>query len=155
MCYLCISARLHLILSIRTAEIKTASPIHCEAQLLATFHGLPAMPYIGVSKLSCSYCDAYFQAYRDATKTNICTRGTHGQTGGWTCPTITGDSAVEGEVRKRVESILRGKIRKGWSDFTRPSLSPQSTTASREDNGPLDDTPWGKLSFHAQSRQQT
>ncbi|KAJ7632104.1 hypothetical protein B0H17DRAFT_961824, partial [Mycena rosella] len=108
-------------------------PIHCECGLLAKMHGLPGIPYIGVSKLSCTFCDMFFQAYRDATGSAICTRGTHGQTSRWACPTIDG-SDVDQLISKTLSAKLLIRIESGWSTYRRSALDLQSTTATDEAN---------------------
>lgn len=58
--------------------------IHCECALIAKFNeevnapGKP-MTYIGVSKLSCSACYAWIQAFNATHETKFQTRGCHGR----------------------------------------------------------------------------
>ncbi|KAJ7497774.1 hypothetical protein FB451DRAFT_1212701 [Mycena latifolia] len=114
----------------------TISPcIHCECAVLAKLHGHPAIPYIGVSKSSCAFCDIYFAAYREATESTFCTRGGRSQTSKWKVPEIA-DSSLDQEVRNRVCAKLLAKIKKGWFEHNRASLASQSKTASG------DDAPW-------------
>ncbi|KAJ6538870.1 hypothetical protein DFH09DRAFT_1042040 [Mycena vulgaris] len=97
-------------------EIK--SLVHCECRLLMKIHNSPTMPYIGVSKPSCAFCDLYFSAYRDATKSPICTRDTHGQTAAWTCPALVENPMLDSELRKQVSFKLLMKIQDDWYSST-------------------------------------
>ncbi|KAJ6585024.1 hypothetical protein B0H19DRAFT_1107727 [Mycena capillaripes] len=110
--------------TMRDGKLETTfpTPVHCECQLLASLHARPALPYIGVSKSSCVFCDDYFAVYREKTKSALCTRGTHGQTAPWTCPTLN-DPAVDMAVREAVCSNLLARIRKGWEEYRRSPLS--------------------------------
>lgn len=61
--------------------------VHCEAKILAhiaksesEYPLLPkAYPYVGLSKLSCRGCEAFFKAYNHVHHTNSMTRGSHGK----------------------------------------------------------------------------
>ncbi|KAJ7497681.1 hypothetical protein FB451DRAFT_1386902 [Mycena latifolia] len=119
-------------LTMSKLDVTSSAPVHCECQMLAHIHAHAKIHYIGVSKLSCGFCDAYFSSYRSITGSKMCTRGTHGQTANWTCPTIT-DTIVDSDIRKDLCLTLLKKIRKGWKDFRRGSLSSQSTTTSGEE----------------------
>ncbi|EIW75110.1 hypothetical protein CONPUDRAFT_169534 [Coniophora puteana RWD-64-598 SS2] len=111
------------------------APVHCECRLLAEVHGRAAIQYIGVSKLSCGFCDIYFEAYRQATGVNIFTSGTHSQTSPWIFPRIE-ESELDSTIEERVRSKLLDKINRGWKLYSRASLSSQSTDASEKDMGP-------------------
>lgn len=98
-------------------EIESPMPAHCECQLLAKIHNRPAIPYIGVSKLSCAFCDTYFAAYRDATRSKIRTRGANGKSADWSYPVLAEDPLVDAKIRKQVSSELLLKISDGWSQY--------------------------------------
>ncbi|KAJ7485166.1 hypothetical protein B0H11DRAFT_1152710 [Mycena galericulata] len=118
--------------------IEHPTPTHCECRVLAAIHNTPAIPYIGVSKLSCAFCDLYFATYRDVTKSRICTRGVHSQTAPWACPSLVGDPSVDSKVRKKLCSEIFNKISIGWSLYSqshgRASLASQSTAASGKED---------------------
>ncbi|KAJ7212523.1 hypothetical protein GGX14DRAFT_446589 [Mycena pura] len=101
-------------------DVSITVPVHCECLLLVHLHQQPAVPYIGVSKLSCGFCRMYFAAYREVTRVEFYARGSHGQTGPWTLP-VLGDATLSLEIRQK---------------------SSQSTAASgevaQEDENPLD-----------------
>ncbi|KAJ7785874.1 hypothetical protein B0H16DRAFT_7896 [Mycena metata] len=122
---------LQRLVNLCNAESSLNRPVHCECRLLAHIHRkVPAVPYIGVSKLSCGYCDAYFEAYRKITESKICTRGSHGQSASWTCPVLPEDPDSDSNIRKEVCSMLLQKIRIGWAQYRRSSLDSQRTSAS-------------------------
>ncbi|KAJ7507027.1 hypothetical protein B0H11DRAFT_188973 [Mycena galericulata] len=109
--------------------LDTSMPVHCECQLLAQMRQQPAIPYIGVTKPSCIFCDMYFAAYRDATKSTICTRGARSQTVDWACPQLADEPTLDSDIRQRVCQKLLSKIKRDWDLHRRP---PQSTDASRD-----------------------
>ncbi|KAJ6477427.1 hypothetical protein C8R47DRAFT_1140491 [Mycena vitilis] len=115
-----------------TFERKIIRPVHCECQLLAHIHTQPAIPYIGVSKLSCAFCDIYFEAYRAVTDTLIYTRGSHGQTTDWRSPTLD-DAHREAEIRPALRAKLLELISTGWTSYRRGLRDSQSTDASGEE----------------------
>ncbi|KAJ7223181.1 hypothetical protein GGX14DRAFT_352350 [Mycena pura] len=106
------------------------TPIHCECILLSCLHGQSYVPYIGVSKLSCGFCSDYFAAYREATASSVCTRGTHGQTASWRCPPL--DAELNAKLNPRLSSKILTRIKKGWEQRRPSLLSSQSTDASGE-----------------------
>lgn len=118
----------------RTAEATPTRFIHCECALLAFIHNQTAVPYIGVSKLSCAFCDIYFAVYRDVTNTNICTRGAHNQTSPWLSPVLDNDPVVEGQIREALCSKMLEKIGNSWKDYCRASRGSQSTIASSQES---------------------
>ncbi|KAJ7467142.1 hypothetical protein FB451DRAFT_1178374 [Mycena latifolia] len=109
--------------------VENKALVHCECALLAAIHGQTAIPYIGVSKLSCVFCDIYFSAYRKKTDTVISTRGGHSQTTSWKCPSID-EPAVDAGIRQLVATKLGEKIARSWRQYHRASMSSQSTSAS-------------------------
>ncbi|KAJ6477431.1 hypothetical protein C8R47DRAFT_652289 [Mycena vitilis] len=112
-------------------ERETTRTVHCECQLLAHIRAQPAIPYIGLSKLPCTFCAIYFEAYRAATNTPIYTRGSHGKTGDWKCPTLP-DTEREAELRPALRAKLLELISTGWTSYRRGSRDSQSTDASDE-----------------------
>ncbi|KAJ6584992.1 hypothetical protein B0H19DRAFT_1227564 [Mycena capillaripes] len=104
-------------------------PVHCECQILVNLHNSSAIPYVGVSKLSCAFCDIYFAAYRSVTNIKICTRGTHSHTALWRCPQLA-DPVVDGKIRADVCSQILEEIARGWKLYRRASLASQITGAS-------------------------
>ncbi|KAJ6591069.1 hypothetical protein DFH09DRAFT_1138481 [Mycena vulgaris] len=111
---------------------------HCECLMLTSgIHDrAKAIPYIGVSKLSCAFCQLYFATYREVTGIQIYTRGTQSQTAPWTFPPFSGPYAVPFES-KFVEKML-AKIGEGWAVYRARPLShaSQSTDRSGEDEEP-------------------
>ncbi|RDX54574.1 hypothetical protein OH76DRAFT_1469266 [Lentinus brumalis] len=115
-------------------EVQVDGCIHCECAVLATLDemrsaGVPAIPYVGVSKPSCALCNCYFEAYRAVTGQDIRTRATHGQMVPWRCPSL-GDQAVDEQVRSELSTKLRillvDTVDHYWK---RASLSSQSATS--------------------------
>ncbi|RPD59443.1 hypothetical protein L227DRAFT_564163 [Lentinus tigrinus ALCF2SS1-6] len=84
--------------------------IHCECAILVELdkisHTRPVIPYVGVSKLSCAFCHAYFTAYRQSKGSDIMTRGTHGQIVPWRSPTLAHDPQLDEMVRASMSSQL-------------------------------------------------
>ncbi|KAJ7675787.1 hypothetical protein DFH06DRAFT_668571 [Mycena polygramma] len=106
--------------SMTDGKLELTSPTpHCECQLLANLHNHPSIPYIGLSKLPCSFCDLFFTAYRDATNTEMYTRATHNQTVAWAHPTLVEDLACDADIREAVTLKLLARIRKGWDEYRR------------------------------------
>ncbi|KZV67794.1 hypothetical protein PENSPDRAFT_754680 [Peniophora sp. CONT] len=101
---------------------------HCECQILAQIHDRPAVPYIGISKLSCARCDMYISVYRIKSRANINTRGTHGQVSSWVFPSL-GDSEKDSAIEKLVRARLLNTIRHGWDDYAQPS--PEAAAADK------------------------
>ncbi|RPD75914.1 hypothetical protein L226DRAFT_612185 [Lentinus tigrinus ALCF2SS1-7] len=87
---------------------------HCERVVLAELHERSKtrqiLSYVGVSKLSCALCQLYFECYREATRSTICTRGTHGQIWPWSTPTLLEDKAMEEKVKTLLAEKLKGKL---------------------------------------------
>ncbi|KAJ7293283.1 hypothetical protein C8J57DRAFT_1268628 [Mycena rebaudengoi] len=112
-------------------EFRKPRSVHCECALLAALHGLPAIPYIGVSKLSCGFCQIYFDAYRAVTNSTTMTQGSHDLATAWRAPTVA-DSATNDQIRLHLATKLNASIRNGWSKYNRSSLDSQSTATSGE-----------------------
>ncbi|KAJ7764768.1 hypothetical protein B0H16DRAFT_428847 [Mycena metata] len=112
-------------------EFSNPRPVHCECALLAALHGLPAIPYIGTSKLSCGFCRMYFEAYRTVTRSKIVTQGSHGVATAWHAPTVA-DSEIDTRIRVELAAKLNEAIYQGWNTYSRKSLDSQSPIASGE-----------------------
>ncbi|KAG0634368.1 hypothetical protein HOY80DRAFT_533270 [Tuber brumale] len=88
-------------------------PVHCECgliQYLQTKHrdswdNVPAFSYIGVSKLSCSACRVWIEAFNELGGPNFYTRGSHGK---WYFP--WGMPMAEGPLKKMREKVLNEYI---------------------------------------------
>lgn len=128
-----------------TAAVTTNIPVHCECNVLKAIHAkIPsklAIPYIGVSKLSCAFCAIYFDAYRKVTGKRVYTRGTHDQTTDWACASLVEDDSRSGidlkkfletdtSIRACVCEKLREKIARGWDVYVTSPRNSQSTDAS-------------------------
>ena len=118
---------------------ETTKRVHCECALLCHLGqlGLPMLPYIGVSKLSCAFCDLYFAAYRAQMKVEVYTHGTHGQATVWMCPDFPGDAEVKDDFCKKLWKYIEIRLEEETS-LRRASMHSQSTTASGDS---------GKVSF--------
>ncbi|RDX47173.1 hypothetical protein OH76DRAFT_798535 [Lentinus brumalis] len=97
-----------------TWEYDAATVLHCECVVLAKLHELAPerriIPYVGVSKLSCALCDAYFDCYRKATRAAICTAGTHGQLTNWATPSLYTDPTTDARVRETLLGWLQTRL---------------------------------------------
>ncbi|RPA89588.1 hypothetical protein L873DRAFT_1822582 [Choiromyces venosus 120613-1] len=102
-------------------------PVHCECaliQYLTTRHGdswdnVPAFIYIGVSKLSCSACRVWIEAFNEVGQLKFYTRGSHGKWyWPWGMPTaeeslgevMAGESSGEVAPQKSLGETMAGKI---------------------------------------------
>jgi len=77
-------------------------PVHCECGLIMYLHTrqgdawdhVPAFSYIGVSKLSCSACSIWIEAFNERSGREFYTRGSHGKWyWPWGIPRAEGPSA--------------------------------------------------------------
>ncbi|KAJ7223177.1 hypothetical protein GGX14DRAFT_657548 [Mycena pura] len=106
---------------------QASTPIHCDH----TFRTLACQNFLADSAMT-----MYFAAYREATASPVCTRGTHGQTASWRCPPL--DATLNAELNSRLQGVLSSKIltriKKGWEQRRPSSLSSQSTDASEEED---------------------
>ncbi|RPD60404.1 hypothetical protein L226DRAFT_615867 [Lentinus tigrinus ALCF2SS1-7] len=92
--------------------------IHCECAVLVELDkqwraGEAIIPFIGMSKLSCSLCSYYFDAYREVTPQNIRTRGSRDEMVPWRCPTLEDeidDEAVREKLCVRLKTLLFDKV---------------------------------------------
>lgn len=137
-------------LLIDDAELTLRPSVHCECVILNRLHGLPAIPYIGASKLSCGLCDHYFQAYHEVTGKKFKTKGAHGESTLWQFPTLTpGTTSTSGypelitNIRDNFCRRLLERIAVNWKELRRGSFDSQSTVASSE-GGPRNPS-YGKL----------
>ncbi|RPD52355.1 hypothetical protein L227DRAFT_617898 [Lentinus tigrinus ALCF2SS1-6] len=86
--------------------------VHCECALLAHLHNSgdidDVLPYVGVSKLSCSLCLTYFKCYGIVTGSTICTQGTHDRVAVWQTPSLSRDvpPGVKTDIRARLCQTL-------------------------------------------------
>ncbi|KAI0309907.1 hypothetical protein OF83DRAFT_1288388 [Amylostereum chailletii] len=84
--------------------------VHCECALLAHLHARLFVPYIGISKLTCSVCHLYMAAYTKTTDVPIATRGFHSYPIGlWVLPPAVG-ADVDGTVRRTVEGKVQEQL---------------------------------------------
>ncbi|KAJ6469585.1 hypothetical protein C8R47DRAFT_989441, partial [Mycena vitilis] len=107
-------------------------PVHCECAMLAALHGIPVIPYIGVSKLSCGFCHLYFDSYHEVTQSQIITQGSHGMATAWRAPTLVTEPEMDKRIRLEMAARLKPVMRRGWTKWTRSSMDSQSTAASGE-----------------------
>ena len=133
-------------------NIRVCSP-HCECaltQYLTTRHGdswdnVPAFSYIGVSKLSCSACQVWLEAFNEVGPQKFYTGGTHGKwSWPWGMPTaeeslvgvLAGESLGEtlaGKISREYIGYLREKNLDGsGSDSTFASLSGRKRCISND-----------------------
>ncbi|TFK87028.1 hypothetical protein K466DRAFT_663331 [Polyporus arcularius HHB13444] len=117
-----------------TWEYDAATVLHCECVVLAKLHELAAdrriIPYVGVSKLSCALCDAYFDCYRTATRAAIYTAGTHGQLTNWATPSLSTDPTMDQRVRETLLGWLQTRLVVEATNAKGRGGSSQSTVAS-------------------------
>lgn len=99
-----------------TVHCECALIAHLEAtrgsdQLGATGGRVPAFSYIGVSKLSCAPCTIWINAFREKTKRNYYTRGSHSRWYfPWRMPTVNSvdtGKGLEAATTKYLEEALR------------------------------------------------
>ncbi|KAJ6604182.1 hypothetical protein DFH09DRAFT_300810 [Mycena vulgaris] len=118
--------------------VSPVSSVHCECVILGAIHNSQAIPYVGVSKLSCSLCQLYFAIYRgEVTGTNIYTRGTHSGTVAWRFPHHNKDLGADADqIELRFRSSLLDSVATGWKNYIgRPnSSSSQSTNRSGDED---------------------
>jgi hypothetical protein len=95
-------------------SLERECPVHCECgliQYLQTKHGdswdnVPAFSYIGVSKLSCSACRVWIEAFNELRGPKFYTRGSHGK---WYFP--WGMPMAEGPLKEKMrEKVLNEYI---------------------------------------------
>ncbi|KAG0124781.1 hypothetical protein HOY82DRAFT_633631, partial [Tuber indicum] len=95
-------------------------PVHCECALIQYFHSrrgdqwdrVPPVNYIGVSKLSCSACHIWIEAFNDRSGRKFYTGGSHGKWyWPWGVPRAEGP-AVELMVQRVRDKYLGPAIQK-------------------------------------------
>lgn len=105
--------------------------VHCECALLCHLDqlGQAMLPYIGVSKLSCAFCDMYFDCYRRNKESEVRTRGTHGQTTAWMWPDLPDDGPIRTMFCRKLRLYLQERLEDAKAQ-SRASMDSQSTSAS-------------------------
>ena len=108
--------------------------VHAElAMIIAMVKGeiKDVLPYIGVSKLSCTMCSHYIGAFNQVCKQNIVTRGSHGKAyPGWSWPSFP-DRDEElcqtflGRVRRQLLSDFEAYAERRFSDSSVGSGGPE------------------------------
>ncbi|KAG0136913.1 hypothetical protein HOY82DRAFT_535995 [Tuber indicum] len=91
---------------------KWVCPVHCECALIQHFHSrhgnkwdnVPPFSYIGVSKLSCSACHIWIEAFNDRSGRKFYTRSSHGK---WYWP--WGVPRAEGPAVELMVQMVRDK----------------------------------------------
>lgn len=111
-----------------SADVELQGHVHCECAVLAHIHNMRAIaiPYVGVSKLSCGFCDDFFKAYNKAQSTNFKTLSGHGMSTEWRFPSLLGENAL---IRAGFCGRLLPRVDEGIKTLCHDS---QSTKASRE-----------------------
>ncbi|KAG0632849.1 hypothetical protein HOY80DRAFT_897457 [Tuber brumale] len=109
-------------------------PAHCECSLiqyLTTRHNdswdkVPAFSYVGVTKLSCSACRIWLEAFNEAGQRKFYTRGSHGKWyWPWGMPTAeaslgeatAGESPGEITLEKSLEEAIAAKISREYIKY--------------------------------------
>ncbi|KAI0827827.1 hypothetical protein BC628DRAFT_1431501 [Trametes gibbosa] len=107
--------------------------VHCKCALLYRLEqlGQVMLPYIGVSKLSCVFCEMYFACYRLAKGSGMRTRGTHGQTTARMWPDIPRDGPIRTLFCEKARQYLKERLANAKTQRL-ASTSSQSTTASND-----------------------
>jgi len=108
--------------------------VHAElAMIIAMVKGeiKDVLPYIGVSKLSCTMCSHYIGAFNQVCKQNIVTKGSHGKAyPGWSLPSFPGrDEELRqtflGRVRRQLLSDFEVYAERRFSDSSVGSGGPE------------------------------
>lgn len=111
-------------------EVNVYTPLHCECAIFTQVHNQRAIPYIGVSKPPCAFCNHYFKAYCSATNKKFTTRGTHGQSTDWRFPVLHDASGKPLDVNDEITADfcrqLRHRIADSWHYLRDSSLDSQS-----------------------------
>ncbi|EIW58739.1 uncharacterized protein TRAVEDRAFT_65024 [Trametes versicolor FP-101664 SS1] len=117
--------------------------VHCECALLCHLDqlGQAMLPYIGVSKLSCAFCDMYFDCYRRNKESEVRTRGTYGQTTAWMWPDLPDDGPIRTMFCRKLRLYLQERLEDAKAQ-SRASMDSQSTSASDDIEGVND---WMRL----------
>jgi len=108
--------------------------VHAElAMIIAMVKGeiKDVLPYIGVSKLSCTMCSHYIGAFNQVCKQNIVTKGSHGKAyPGWSWPSLPDRDeelrrAFLGRVRRQLLSDFEAYVKRRLSDSSMGSGGPE------------------------------
>jgi hypothetical protein len=98
--------------------------VHAElAMVIAMVKGeiKDVLPYIGVSKLSCSMCSHYIGAFNQVCKQNIVTKGSHGKAyPGWSWP---GFPDRDEELRRAFLGRVRRQLLGDFEEYVERRLS--------------------------------
>lgn len=125
--------------AIESNQADRHSPIiHAELAMLSSIDAgtIKAIPYIGVSKLSCIMCSSYIEAYSQTVTNGISVRGCHGKVyPSWAWPTML-DTHHE-----RIRSIFLEKIREElkldferFTEYQRTRRQSDSSVGSTSEN---------------------
>ena len=108
--------------------------VHAElAVIIAMVKGeiKDVLPYVGVSKLSCTMCSHYIGAFNEVSEQKIVTKGSHGKAyAGWVWPTFP-DNDEElrrvflGRVRRQLLSDFEAYVERRLSDSSVGSGGPE------------------------------
>ncbi|KAG2022386.1 hypothetical protein CC2G_000140 [Coprinopsis cinerea AmutBmut pab1-1] len=131
--------QLRIVLGVDQAKyLNPDACVHCEIFLLRRIQteGVPILPYIGVSKLSCVPCSVYFHCLGPSGFNPVSTRGSDGKTyPGWLFPSDAAEpedaerlAALKTKVMERLEEFLWDHI----DELSRPRKS-DSTVGSVDD----------------------
>ena len=112
--------------------------VHCECAVLAHLHNTGdirrVIPYVGVSKPSCTLCSTYFECYRGATISTISTRETHSRLVPWQAPSLSVndplDEALIADFRKGLCGYFMEKLQY-LAQVARARRSSSQSTASQ------------------------
>jgi OTT_1508-like deaminase len=104
--------------------------VHAElAMIIAMIQGeiKDVLPYIGVSKVSCTMCSHYIGAFNQVWKQNIVTKGSHGKAyPGWFWPNFPGRDE---EVRKAFLGRVRQQLLSDFEAYAERRLSDSSVVS--------------------------
>jgi hypothetical protein len=106
--------------------------VHAElAMIIAMVKGKKdVLPYVGVSKLSCTMCSHYIAAFNEVTGQKIVTKGTHGKAyPGWFWP---GSPDRDEELRR----VFFGRVRQQLLSDFEASVSRRLSDSSVGSGGP-------------------
>jgi hypothetical protein len=107
--------------------VRWAPTVHAElAMIIAMVKGeiKDVLPYIGVSKLSCTMCSHYVGAFNQVYKQNIVTKGSHGKAyPGWSWPSFPGRDE---ELRQAFLGRVRRQLLRDFEAYAERRLSDSS-----------------------------
>ncbi|KAH9846792.1 hypothetical protein C2E23DRAFT_898454 [Lenzites betulinus] len=113
----------------RVANDIKVKHVHCECALLCHLEQRrqAILPYIGVSKLSCVFCDMFFACYRSIKGSGVRTRGTHGRATAWMWPDLPDDGPIRVEFCSKLRQYLTQRLEDAQARWKRSSSSQSST----------------------------